>query len=142
MPWSGVHGVESDREGKLVVEHVTRHPSHITRHISLVTHAHPPHQASQCFEWCRRTCSKLMTSHDHTVSRDSTVVMLMCQANCNMGDLKMMRGDVEGARKCYSFAVDLIEGTFGSKSYNLIRPTMLCAAAHAELGDGEGVCEN
>jgi hypothetical protein len=77
-----------------------------------------------------------------------------------MGDIKRMRGDVEGARRCYASAVVSIEGegvccipppaivpcfsdvvwlgAFGSNSFHLIDPIMLCAAAYAEMGDGDG----
>lgn len=87
-------------------------------------------KASQCFEWCLRTCHRMSTA-------DETGILLQSRAQCNMGDLKRMRGDVDGARRCYSFAVESVEATFGSDSFHLIDPVLLCAAAYAELGDGD-----
>ena len=60
-------------------------------------------QASQCFEWCLRSSNMLATS-------DRSTVLLTSRASCNMGDIKRMRGDLEGARRCYASAVISIEG--------------------------------
>jgi hypothetical protein len=60
-------------------------------------------QASQCFEWCLRTSNTLSTT-------DRSTVLLTSRASCNMGNIKRMRGDVEGARRCYASAVSSIEG--------------------------------
>ena len=60
-------------------------------------------QASQCFEWCLRSSNTLATT-------DRSTVLLTSRASCNLGDIKRMRGDVEGARRCYAGAVSSIEG--------------------------------
>ena len=60
-------------------------------------------QASQCFEWCLRSSNTLATT-------DRSTVLLTSRASCNLGDIKRMRGDVEGARRCYASAVSSIEG--------------------------------
>ena len=61
--------------------HVIRHTTHVTLHTS---------------HYARHTCNCTCTDACHHYSS----VLLLSRAYCNMGDLKQMRGDVEGARRC------------------------------------------
>ncbi len=63
------------------------------------------------------------------------LVLFVCRSYCSA--VEAIEGAIHSISSNFCFQLES-SGTFGSRSFHLIDPIMLCSAAYAELGDGDG----